>query len=75
MRLKGFFGILIISQILGRCKHHVNSIKVHRGPLGGLRGKQAPTSRQREAYTRAEEGFGSSAMGERRKNVPGQVET
>ena len=42
MRPKGFFGIIIISQILGRCKHHVNYIKVHRGPLGGLRGQASP---------------------------------
>mgnify|MGYP006863586387 FL=1 len=72
MRPKGFFGILIISQILGRCKHHVISIKVHWGVCGG---KQAPMSRQIEAYTRAEEGFASSAMGERKKNASGQVET
>ena len=75
MRPKGFFGIIIISQILGRCKHHVISIKVHWGPWRVCGGKQAPTSRQIEAYTRAEEGFGSSAMGERKKNVSGQVET
>ena len=42
VRSKGFFGIIIISQILGRCKHHVNSIKVHWGPLGGLRGQASP---------------------------------
>ena len=46
------------------------------GTPGGSEGASKPRRAGREKpIPDAEEGFGSSAMGERRKNVPGQVET
>ena len=73
---KGFSVFLTYPKLSGGCIANIIlcSSRCTEGPSGGLIDEQAPMRRQKEAYTRAEEGFGSCALDERKMNDSGQVE-